>query len=146
MSAQIFENLCDLSRLPWFDLLLDAFGQSGFDVFAGGEEFLLATMRHGGAGCISATANINPAAIDRLYRKWRNPDADAQPAALNELRNTVAQYPMIPALKQIVAHHSRDAGWARVRPPLVELTTQQATNLVAGLARLGFTMIGLDAK
>ncbi|HEX7718309.1 MAG TPA: dihydrodipicolinate synthase family protein, partial [Woeseiaceae bacterium] len=36
-----------------------------FRVFAGSETFLLRTMRAGGAGCISATANINPAAIDR---------------------------------------------------------------------------------
>ena len=123
--------------------MLDAFGKSGFDVFVGSEEFLLAAMRHGGAGCISATANINAAAIDRLYREWRSPDADAQQEALDVLRTTVAKYPMIPALKQIVAHYSGDAGWARVRPPLVELTAEQATNLVADLVQLAFTMPGL---
>jgi 4-hydroxy-tetrahydrodipicolinate synthase len=123
--------------------VLDAFGKSGFDVFAGSEAFLLATMRNGGVGCISATANINPAAIDKLYREWQNPDADAQQDALNRLRNTVAKYPMIPALKQIVAHYSGDAGWARVRPPLVELTAEQATNLVADLRTLEFSMPGL---
>src|SRR5262245_16978174 len=52
---------------------LDAFAggnrQSGadFDVFVGSESFLLANMRNGGAGTISATANVNPAAIDALY-------------------------------------------------------------------------------
>jgi 4-hydroxy-tetrahydrodipicolinate synthase len=40
-----------------------------FDVFVGSESFLLASMRHGGAGTISATANVNPAAIDKLYQK-----------------------------------------------------------------------------
>ena len=125
--------------------MLDAFGTSGFDVFVGSEEFLLATMRHGGTGCISATANINPAAIDRLYREWRNPDADAQQEALNVLRKTVGKYPMIPALKQIVAHYSGDAGWARVCPPLVELTATEAKHLVADLAKLEFTMPGLRA-
>ena len=40
-----------------------------FRVFAGSESFLLANMRGGGSGCISATANINPAAIDNLYQK-----------------------------------------------------------------------------
>ena len=69
--------------------LLDAFAKSGFDVFAGSESFLLANMRNGGAGCISATANVNPAAIDKLYREWKNPDADAQQAALNAVRTTV---------------------------------------------------------
>jgi 4-hydroxy-tetrahydrodipicolinate synthase len=123
--------------------VLDAFGKSGFDLFAGSETFLLANMRHGGAGCISATANINPAAIDKLYREWQNPDADAQQEAINRLRNTVAKYPMIPALKQIVAYYSGDPDWARVRPPLVELSAEQAANLVADLRELGFTMPGL---
>jgi 4-hydroxy-tetrahydrodipicolinate synthase len=123
--------------------MLDAFGTSGFDVFVGSEAFLLATMRNGGAGCISATANINPAAIDRLYREWRNADAQVQQAALTLLRDTVAKYPMIPALKQIVAHHAGDAEWARVCPPLVELMPEQAKSLVADLAKLDFTMPGL---
>src|SRR4030095_5386074 len=40
-----------------------------FDVFVGSESFLLANMRNGGAGTISATANVNPAAIHNLYQK-----------------------------------------------------------------------------
>ena len=50
---------------------LDAFAKGGFDVFPGAETFLLQGMRHGGAGCISATANVNPAAIARLYDTWQ---------------------------------------------------------------------------
>src|SRR5438094_5992049 len=52
---------------------LDAFAErghssrTGFDVFVGSETFLLANMRNGGAGTISATANVNPAAIYELY-------------------------------------------------------------------------------
>src|SRR5256714_63185 len=38
-----------------------------FDVFVGSESFLLANMRNGGAGTISATTNVNPAAIHELY-------------------------------------------------------------------------------
>src|SRR5881227_3582043 len=38
-----------------------------FDVFVGSETFLLANMRNGGVGTISATANVNPAAIYELY-------------------------------------------------------------------------------
>ena len=43
---------------------LDAFAKAGFDVFAGAETFLLQNMRNGGAGCISATANVNPGPIE----------------------------------------------------------------------------------
>src|SRR5437773_2692718 len=38
-----------------------------FDVFVGSESFLLAGMRNGVVGTISATANVNPAAIHELY-------------------------------------------------------------------------------
>src|SRR5437870_13510302 len=40
---------------------------SGFDIFVGSESFLLANMRNGAVGTISATANVNPAAIYELY-------------------------------------------------------------------------------
>src|SRR5581483_42189 len=40
---------------------------TAFDVFVGSESFLLANMRNGGVGTISATANVNPAAIYELY-------------------------------------------------------------------------------
>jgi 4-hydroxy-tetrahydrodipicolinate synthase len=114
-----------------------------FAVFAGSETFLLANMRGGGAGCISATANINPAAIHALYADWQAAEADAMQAKLDDLRGAVQKFPMIPALKAAIAHYSGDAGWARVRPPLVELTADQKAGLVAELERRGFAMPGL---
>jgi 4-hydroxy-tetrahydrodipicolinate synthase len=122
---------------------LDAFSASGFDVFPGAETFLLQGMRHGGAGCISATANTNPGAIARLYASWRAADADAQQAKLDEIRATFAKYPMIPALKAAIAHYGGDAAWSKVRPPLVELTAEQARSLIMDLEARGFTMPGL---
>jgi 4-hydroxy-tetrahydrodipicolinate synthase len=122
---------------------LDLFAQSGFDIFPGSESFLLAGLRNGAAGCISATANVNPAAIDRLFREWRKPDADLQQEALNAVRKTVGQYVMIPALKAVIAHYSNDPEWAAVRPPLTELTPAQAKTVIDGLRRLNFDMPGL---
>ena len=112
---------------------LDAFAKSGFDIFPGSESFLLAGLRNGGAGCISATANVNPAAIDKLYREWKKSDADQQQEALNTVRKTVGQYVMIPALKAVVAHYANDPAWATVRPPLTELTAAQAKKIVDDL-------------
>jgi 4-hydroxy-tetrahydrodipicolinate synthase len=123
--------------------MLDAFATSGFDVFPGSEQFLLAGMRHGAAGCISATANVNPAAIDRLYQEWRSADTDRQQEALNAVRKTVGQYAMIPALKQVIAHYANDPEWLTVRPPLAELTTAQAQHVIVGLKQLGFDMPGI---
>jgi 4-hydroxy-tetrahydrodipicolinate synthase len=122
---------------------LDAFSKQGFDVFVGSESFLLANMREGGAGCISATANVNPAAIDKLYREWKNPDADKQQAELDAVRKATGQYVMIPALKAVVAHYANDAVWKTVRPPLVELPQDQAAKVIGDLENLGFEMPGL---
>jgi 4-hydroxy-tetrahydrodipicolinate synthase len=123
--------------------MLDQFAKAGFDVFPGAETFLLAGMRNGGAGCISATANVNPAAIARLYDSWRDADADDQQKRLDEIRGTFAKYPMIPALKAAVAHWAGIAEWATVRPPLVRLTKDQAAALVSDLQQRRFDMPGL---
>jgi 4-hydroxy-tetrahydrodipicolinate synthase len=123
---------------------LDAFG-AGFDVFAGAETFLLQNMRHGGSGCISATANVHPGPIARLYATWQNADADAdaQQERLNEIRAVFMKFSMIPALKAAVAHYGGDAEWATVRPPLAALTAEQAAALTAELDSRNFTMPGL---
>lgn len=115
-----------------------------FRVFAGAETFLLQNMRGGGAGCISATANINPAAIDRLYREWQSPEAESLQGELDEIRDTAMAYPMIPALKATVAHFANDTQWRTVRPPLVALADDQCHALVASLLQKGFDMPGLN--
>ena len=120
---------------------------SGFDVFVGSESFLLANMRNGGVGTISATANVNPAAIHKLYRQWNTAgdadNADQQQSKLNAVREVFSsrKFPsMIAALKQAIAIHRNDPEWSRVRPPLVELTKEQAKLLAAELKAIGFAM------
>jgi len=132
---------------------LDAFARDGFDVFVGSESFLLANMRNGGVGTISATANVSPAAIHKLYRQWNTADdadnADQQQSKLNVVREvfTSRKFPsMIAALKQAIAIYANDPEWTRVRPPLVELTTEQAKLLAADLKAIGFTMPGIGTK
>jgi len=126
---------------------LDAFAKAGFAVFAGSESFLLQTMRNGGAGTISATANVNPAAIHKLYNEWQKADADQQQDALNRTRETLGKkYLMIAALKQAIAIYADDPAWARLRPPLIELTAEQAQSLAAELTQIGFSMPGLKVQ
>jgi 4-hydroxy-tetrahydrodipicolinate synthase len=125
---------------------IDNFAGQNFDVFPGSETFLLQGLRAGGAGCISATANVNPAAIARLFATWQAADADAQQTRLNEVRGIFAKYPMIPALKTAIAHYIDDASWTTVRPPLVELTADQKTSLVGELDGAGFSIPRSDAR
>jgi len=113
-----------------------------FDVFAGSETFLLATMRGGGAGCISATANINPAAIHDLFVHWQEADADDRQAAITAFRTAVSAFPMIPALKAAVGWATDDRGWDRVRPPLVALDETAKATLFDMFKTRGFIMAG----
>jgi 4-hydroxy-tetrahydrodipicolinate synthase len=137
-----------------------------FDVFVGSESFLLANMRNGGVGTISATANVNPAAIHELYADYNRQnrsgvcvkrranrkalgtsasttDLTTLQAKLNVVREVFARksWPsMIAALKQAIAIYGNDPEWARVRPPLVELTTEQARKLAAELEKIEFSI------
>jgi 4-hydroxy-tetrahydrodipicolinate synthase len=112
-------------------------------VFVGSEQFLLAGMRHGARGCISATANVNPAPIHDLYLHWREADADEKQAGLTATRGILQSFPMIPALKAAIAHYTDDSGWGGVRPPLVALTAEQWQRLAESLKARGFAMPGL---
>jgi 4-hydroxy-tetrahydrodipicolinate synthase len=125
------------------EAMLKQFQPQGFDVFAGSERFLLATLRGGGAGCITATGNVNPGPIASLYKTWRQADADKQQQALSDTRGLFEKFSMIPALKAAVAHFGKDPEWALVRPPLVSLTRQQSDALAASLESHGFSMPGL---
>jgi 4-hydroxy-tetrahydrodipicolinate synthase len=117
-----------------------------FQVFAGSENFLLKTMQNGGAGCISATANINPAAIHELFATWQSGAAVEAQAQLDSVRSIVQRYPMIPALKAIVGYFSNDSAWEVVRPPLVSLSNELKTSLLESLVQEGFALSGLSSS
>ena len=125
--------------------MLERFASRGFDVFAGSETFLLANLRGGGMGCISATANVNPGPIVRLYEEWRHRDAEAQQAALDETRAAFAKFPMIAAMKASIAWKTGNAAWRTVRPPLVELSAEQRTALEAELTAVKFELANAGA-
>src|SRR5580704_19534792 len=112
----------------------------GFAVFPGSEVFLLDALRKGGAGCITASGNVNVPGIRKVYENWRGPQAEGLQAEITTLRKALQAYPMIPALKRIVAHFHDDPDWASVRPPLVPLDQGQSSALIADLAKLGFTL------
>ena len=97
-------------------------------------------MRGGGAGCITATGNVNPAAIVQLYRTWQKDGADERQKGLDATRAVFAQFPMIAAMKAAIAWKSGREDWRTVRPPLVELDREQASALQAALTNVGFDL------
>lgn len=108
------------------------------DVFPGSEAFLLSALRAGGAGCITATANVNASMIRKLYDQWQTPQADTVQAEVTAVRKTIEAYPLIPAVKWILAHYRNDPQWATLRPPLMALTGSQGQDLIEHLKQSGF--------
>ena len=120
------------------EALLKAF--PGFATFSGSEVFLLANLRGGGVGSITATGNVNLAAIRALFDRWQDADADALQADITALRETIQAYPMIPALKAVIASYRADPAWAAVRPPLLDLDQRQATLFLDALRARAFPL------
>ena len=122
--------------------MIDNFAASGFDVFPASESFLSAAMPIGAAGCISATVNMNPAGIHRVYESWNSAAGPALQAKADAVRKVFQGGYMIPAMKHALAAHSGDAQWRRVRPPLVELDAAVARTVSAELKAADFDMTG----
>src|SRR6185369_17694195 len=114
--------------------LIEAF--PGFEVFPGSETYLLDALRLGGAGCISATANVNVAAMHRLMQAWRTPAADRLQQELSAVRAAIQKFPMVPANKAILAELRQAPGWNVVRPPLRQLADEARNALLTSLASL----------
>lgn len=117
--------------------VLQAFPQ--LRVFAGSESFLLDTVRAGGAGCITATGNINIGAIAEVYARRNEPDADALQQAITRRRRIVEAYPVIPAVKAALAEVHGNPDWANVRAPLLRLEAKARSALLEALQADGWS-------
>lgn len=125
------------------EALLHNFQSETFDVFCGSEVFLLRTLRGGGAGSITATGNVNPAAIVNLYDTWQDAVAEEKQVELAATRKTFEIMPMIASMKACIAWKRNKPAWRNVRPPLMNATEEKAAELAGALNARGFTMPGL---
>ena len=124
-----------------WDFTLAALGNfPDLAIFPGSESFLLDGLRNGAAGCITATGNVNLAAIRLVFERWKEPDAAELQSAIIRIRKIIESHAVIPALKAIVADFYHEPGWCRVRPPLCSLTDQDKAQLIADLHKLNFSM------
>ena len=119
-------------------MMLDRFPHLA--IFPGSEVFLLDGLRAGGAGCITATSNVNASGARAVFDAWIEDrgDADAKQAAATAVRKAVDRHPGIPAQKFLLAHHRNDPAWRAVRPPMVALSDDAGSDLLAGLADTEF--------
>jgi 4-hydroxy-tetrahydrodipicolinate synthase len=101
--------------------------------FVGNDHLVGAACREGGAGSITAGANVFPALVVAVQRAaWAGGDVAASQAVLTEARALLESCPLQPATKTAL---SEVAGLppTAVRPPQVELTPEQHAAFVATL-------------
>ena len=109
------------------EAILKAF--PGLEVYSSSESLLPKNAAAGGAGCISATANVNARGIVRLIRSIGGPDEAAAAADATEIRQVFEGLPLIPAIKATIARRFGDPGYAMVRPPLTPLPVEHAPDI-----------------
>jgi 4-hydroxy-tetrahydrodipicolinate synthase len=109
-------------------------------IFPGAETLLLPGVEAGGAGCISASCNVNTRAIRKLYDDFAagEPGLREQQEALTTVRKVLQLRPLIPVMKHLLADHRRDPAWRRLRPPFLPLPDVEAEALESELAALGW--------
>ncbi len=107
-------------------------------IFPGAETLLLPGLRTGGAGCISASCNVNPGAIRKLYDDFHTGarGLEAQQEALTAVRKVLQLRPLIPVMKHLIADRRSDPAWRSVRPPFLPLPDVEAEALESELAGL----------
>lgn len=124
--------------------MIKAFGKEGFDVFPASEIMLSQALAIGGAGCISATVNINPAGIQAVYAATAEERARVQ-AQADRIRMIMQARPMIAAMKHVMARFTGHREWSVVRPPLEALDAAAGRILVQELLDAHFEMPGVTS-
>jgi 4-hydroxy-tetrahydrodipicolinate synthase len=125
--------------------MIETFAKGGFDVFPASESLLTQSLSIGGAGCVSATVNMNPAVIRAVFDGWDGKHGAALQAKADRVRKIFQAAPMIPAMKRVVAEFSGEKEWSTVRPPLIPLTDAVMVNLMESLRSAEFDMPGYPA-
>ncbi|TIP36199.1 MAG: dihydrodipicolinate synthase family protein, partial [Mesorhizobium sp.] len=103
-------------------------------VFPSSEAQLTKGLASGAAGCISATVNLNAAAIRRLYdAAKKGEDVTEAEAAVKAFRKVIQDAGLIPAMKAVLAVKSGDRRWLNLRAPHENATLENGQALIAAL-------------
>ena len=125
-----------------FDNMLGAAKEfPGFAVLSGSDEFLLPLLEAGGAGCITACANVATVLAAEVYGGWlKGGDIQAVNEKLCAVRRVVCQFPLSTALKTLMARHSGNDAWLNIRPPLMPMNDADKEKLFRDFDAIGFQL------
>ncbi|ANT50320.1 dihydrodipicolinate synthase family protein [Mesorhizobium amorphae] len=103
-------------------------------VFPSSEAQLTKGLASGAAGCISATVNLNAAAIRAVYDAARaGKDVAEADAAIKAFRKVIQDAGLIPAMKAVLAVRSGDRRWVNLRAPHENATLESGEKLLTAL-------------
>lgn len=96
------------------------------DSYSASEALIPENATAGGAGCISASANVNPRGIRALIGALGTADEVQTLGQVARVRSIFEDVPLIPAIKAAIALQAGDDGFAHVRPPFTRLSDEHA--------------------
>ena len=109
-----------------------------FRVYAGSEEFLLDTLKEGGVGCISATANVTISSIAEVFRQYQQgEDARDAQAFASSLRKVFTGRPFVSILKGVLVRERGLAELNNMRPPNIPLSDEVIEDVVKEFRSVG---------
>ena len=114
-----------------------------FMVYTGTETLLLDILKKGGAGCITATANLIAPECQRVYQAWRNNKqkvAEQAQINLTDLRKTLENYPLVSELKSLFASKTNAEEWENMLPPFAPILDKQVEELTEQIKGLGLDL------
>jgi len=128
-SSGNWENMLDITK-----------NVKNFSVFSGTETFLLENLLNGGAGCITATANIIATECQQVFQAWKNEqieDGHQLQNKLTLLRKVFESYPFVSGLKSIFADQQKSKKWVHMMSPFDKLTKEQLDEMKEKIKDLG---------
>ena len=114
-----------------------------FMVYTGTEALLLDILKKGGAGCITATANLIAPECQRVYQAWKNNKqkvAEKAQMNLTDLRKTLENYPLVSELKSLFASKTNAEEWKNMLPPFDPILDKQVEELTEQIKGLGLDL------
>ena len=98
-------------------------------VWVGNEPDLQTLAARGSRGAVSGVANIAPRLVARLVTDFERPSAAADQQRVLALLKILGGYGLTAAFKAIMAIRTGQAGWRRVRAPLVAISDAEFERL-----------------
>ncbi len=137
-SSGVFENMETLAKeFPSLSIL------------AGDDNFLVPILEAGGNGVITATANILPHLLRKVFDHWHGnatgiPDLEQLIEQVWE--KNLLQFPVTETLKAFLYQETGNPAWQTLRPPLHAISKDELAKFTHGIKETGFKILDSQRK